>query len=145
MIKFTLMLTSVMLFSAVYADNKASAALNEFAWEKRQLIVFANDLKHPQYRLFLNTKSEFQAEFDDRKLQVWYIIKGQTPKLESQVRGDLKNSDFYESYGVKDNEFKILLIGYDQGVKLRQNEVQIDDLLGEIDQMPMRIQEMSEG
>lgn len=144
MLRVFILFMSIVPFTALYANNNVSEALNQFAWEKRQLIVFSDDITHPQYQLFLKTKTEFQEEFDDRKLHVWHIINGQKPKLESQLQDGLNNNDFHSTFNVNKDEFKILLIGYDQGVKLRQDEVQIDTLFGEIDQMPIRMQEMAE-
>jgi hypothetical protein len=36
----------------------------------------------------------------------------------------------------------VILIGYDQGEKLRQDTVDLERLFAEIDQMPMRVREM---
>jgi len=134
-----------MLFTlSVSANQKVSEALQEYAWDKRQLIVFSPSHEDPQYQLFLKLKDEFREDFDDRKLHVWHVIAGQKVKLDEQIVSDLKSQDFQAAFGVNKTDFNVVLIGYDQEEKLRQNKVQIDYLFAEIDQMPMRIQEMQE-
>ena len=124
------------------ANEKVRLALSEYAWEKRQLIVFAPNSEHKQYQLFKKVEAEFRDEFEERKLHTWYVIANDSVRLDTTVRGDITNQDFRDTYDVSENEFSLLLIGYDQGEKLRQKQVNIDYLFAEIDQMPMRIQEI---
>ena len=124
------------------ANEKVRLALSEYAWDKRQLIVFAPSSENKQYLLFKKVEVEFRDEFEERKLHTWHVIANDSVRLESTVKGDITNQHFRDSYDVGENEFRLLLIGYDQGEKLRQKEVNIDYLFAEIDQMPMRIQEM---
>lgn len=130
--------------------EKVKSALSDYAWEKRQLIVFSPSIEHKQYQVFKKVEAEFAEEFEDRKLHTWHVIANNAIRLNSTERAvmktdivsDITSQDFRESYNVSKNEFRLLLIGYDQGEKLRQKEVNIDYLFSEIDQMPMRIQEM---
>ncbi len=124
------------------ANEKVKSALSEYAWEKRQLIVFAPNIEHKQYQLFKKVSAEFRDEFEERKLHTWHVIANDSVRLDSTVKDDVTNQGFRDSFNVSRNEFRLLLIGYDQGVKLRQKQVNIDYLFAEIDQMPMRIQEM---
>lgn len=64
------------------------------------------------------------------------VTLGKTP------RDDVNAATFQAAYGVTLDAFRVILIGYDQGEKLRQTEVDIDRLFAEIDQMPMRQHEM---
>lgn len=141
-----LLIYTVVLFltTPLFANQKVDKALAEFAWQKRQLVVFAPSLDHPEYKLFLELEKEFKEDFIDRKMHVWHIIAGQQVMLQAQSRTDLQNCAFRETFKVDETAFKLLLIGYDQQEKLRYDKVQIDDLFGEIDQMPMRMQEMRE-
>jgi hypothetical protein len=142
--KWILLTLGILITSPAWANQKVSEALQAFAWEKRQLIVFTASTNDPKYQLFLKVSNKFLEEFEDRKLHIWHVIAGQKVKLDEQTRVDLKASDFQKAFGINGTKFKVLLIGYDQQEKLRQDNVQIDDLFAEIDQMPMRIQEMQE-
>ena len=132
------------------ANEKVRLALSEYAWEKRQLIVFAPSSENKQYLLFKKVEAEFRDEFEERKLHTWHVIANDSVRLEStvnatvneKINNSITNQDFRDTYNVSKNEFRLLLIGYDQGEKLRQEKVNIDYLFAEIDQMPMRIQEM---
>ena len=127
---------------SVFANEKVTSALNEYAWEKRQLIVFAPSKEHTQYQLFKKVTVEFGDELKERKLHTWHVIANDPVRLDSKIQDGIKSQDFREAYTVSNDEFRLLLIGYDQGEKLRQKQVNIDYLFSEIDQMPMRIQEM---
>lgn len=126
------------------ANDTVQQALAEYAWKKRQLIIFSPNINHPEYQLFERLEKEFKDEFIDRRLQVWRVLPNQIVMLESQAQGKINNQDFYQYFQVNTNDFRLLLIGYDQGEKLRQKTVDIDYLFAEIDQMPMRQQEMAE-
>jgi hypothetical protein len=137
---------SLLIFILMQASaaNTVDQALGEYAWEKRQIIVFAPALDHPDYLQFLKKLDEFQEDFTERKLHVWHVVEGQAVKLENiPLQSPIANG-FRKKYGVNTNEFKLILVGYDQQEKLRQNRLQMDDLFAEIDQMPMRLQEMQD-
>jgi len=126
------------------AANTVDQTLGEYAWEKRQVIVFAPALDHPDYLHFLKKLDVFQEDFTERKLHVWHVVGDQAVKLENIRQQSPIANDFRKKYGVSPNEFKLILVGYDQQEKLRQNRLQLDDLFAEIDQMPMRLQEMQD-
>lgn len=130
--------------SSVLADNAVKQALAKYAWEKRQLIVFSPSTEHPEYQLFNRVAKEFGSEFIERRMQTWRVLSGQAVTLENKVQSQLNHQQFYDYYQVKPSDFSMFLVGYDQGVKLRQNKADIDRLFGEIDQMPMRMDEMEE-
>jgi hypothetical protein len=134
----------MVLIIPLWANEKINTTLKEYAWEKRQLIVFSPSVNDDQYKLFLKVQSEFMDEFKDRRLHVWHVISGQKVKLDQEIRADLNDSDFQGAFDVRNTEFKVILVGYDLQEKLRQDKVQIDYLFSKIDQMPMRIQEMQE-
>ena len=139
---FLMILFSSSVYAAESVAQKVRNALNEFAWEKRQLIVFSPSKEHAEYQRFKSIELEFNDEFKERRLQSWHVIANDSVKLDSVTRGDILTQDFRDRYNVDTNEFRLLLIGYDQGEKLRLKKVSIDYLFSQIDQMPMRVQEM---
>lgn len=124
--------------------EKVKSALNEYAWEKRQLVVFSPTSKHKQYQIFKAMQLEFSEDFEERNLHSWHVVGNDSVKLDSRMRAKITSQDFRNTFNVDENKFRLLLIGYDQGEKLRQKQVNIDYVFSEIDQMPMRIQEMQE-
>jgi len=120
----------------------AAKALGEFAWKKRQIVVFTPSADDPRMRNFNTIQRNFADDFAERFLQVWVAEADKRVTLAGKPRSDVSAESFYQRFQVKPNEFRIVLIGYDQGEKLRQSELNIDYLLGTIDQMPMRQQEM---
>ena len=116
--------------------------LDEYAWNKRQLIVFTPDIDHPQYQVLQKTLVDFNKELKERYLHTWHVVADDKVKLGSAIRDDVNNKDFRAYYSVTKDQFRLLLIGYDQGEKLRLQQANIDSIFSAIDQMPMRIQEL---
>ena len=128
----------------VMANDKVTTALSQFAWEKRQLIVFSPSPQHPQYLSYKKQAATFKPEFKDRKLHSWFIVADSPVMLNESLNKDLTSQNFRETFAIRKNEFRVLLLGYDQGVKLRQELVNLELIFSTIDQMPMRAQEMRE-
>ena len=126
------------------ANDKVTSALGQYAWKKRQLIVFSPHAEHDQYQLFIDTLSKVRSEFEERKLHSWHVVADNKVMLNSVVKNDVNNQDFRDAYEIDKNEFQLLLIGFDQGEKLGQQSVNIDFIFSEIDQMPMRMQEIQD-
>jgi len=134
----------VMLFVSnnSFANNNVKIALEKFAWEKRQLVLFSPNENHREYKEFNRLSKLNKFEIDDRNLQTWHVIKNDKVRLDSKFINSFSNKDIREAFKVKPNEFKIILIGYDQGEKLRLTYADLDYIFAKVDQMPMRIQEM---
>lgn len=126
----------------LWATTNVSEALSDYAWQKRQLVVFSPSLDHPELVLFNQVVSEFKVAFDERRLQTWRVLPDQVVTLNKQVNLDLNSQQFQRHFSVNPDDFRLFLVGYDQGIKLQQHRVDIDDIFAEIDQMPIRQQEM---
>lgn len=131
-----------MLSPSVWAGESVAELLNQYAWEKRQLIVYAPSAEHEQLAVFNRVEKEFSEAFEERRLHTWRVIADQPVTLDGKVMGAANGAHFKDHFQFKDAEFALVLVGYDQGEKLRQTEVDIDYLFAEIDQMPMRQMEM---
>ncbi|CAA6819355.1 MAG: Complex I intermediate-associated protein 30 (CIA30) [uncultured Thiotrichaceae bacterium] len=139
-----LLLLTLITPVTVQAEKSVQQALAKYAWEKRQLIVFSPSTDNPEYQRFNQVANEFADDFTERRMHTWRVVPGQAVTLENKAQTTLRHQQFYEHFRMQAADFKILLVGYDQGVKLRQNNVDIVRLFGEIDQMPMRMDEMEE-
>ena len=145
LLSFTLItsiLTSATIQAVVPVLKTPAEALNEFVWKKRQIIVFTPSENDPRLANFHMIRKEFEDDFAERFLQVWVVESGKQVTLKGKTRNDLRAETFYQRFDVQPDEFLVVLIGYDQGEKLRQSEFDIDLILGTIDRMPMRQQEM---
>jgi len=127
------------------ANNNVETTLSQYAWDKRQLIVFTPNETYPEYIKFKQALSESVFEIKDRKLHTWHVIKNKQVRLNTKIINEFTNTEIRSTYGVELDEFRVILIGYDQGEKLRQTRSDISDIFYNIDQMPMRIQEIENG
>lgn len=139
-----LLLFSIITPTQALANEQVKQALQNYAWEKRQLIVFSPSANAPEYLQFNRIVKEFAADFEERRLHTWRVLPKQAITLDYQPQSAVNAQAFYEHFKIKPTEFMVLLVGYDQGVKLKQNPFDVDSLFGEIDQMPMRQDEMEE-
>lgn len=138
------LLALLMLFASthVFSNDNVLSAIGNFAWEKRQLIVFAPDDKHPEYTNFIQLLSQHDFELKDRNLHTWHVIANRPVKLNSNITNRFTNKEIRDMYRVSKDKFKIVLIGYDQAEKSRLSIADLDYIFARIDQMPMRIEEM---
>lgn len=138
---FTLIL---LIFPMLSSANTQAVkdALAEYAWEKRQLVVFTPNLEDERYKQYEVVREAFSDDFSERFLQVWLIQADTQVSLDEVPNETLKPDSFYDLFSADPEAFTVILIGYDQGEKLRLPIFNINQIMGEIDQMPMRQQEM---
>jgi len=120
-----------------------SIDLKGYQWKHRLLFLFAPSGEDPSY-LLLRTEIERQArEVLDRDLLVFHVLD----KGESRLGMDPLNSgqvlSLRKQMAVPPGKFMIILIGKDGGEKIREGRfVGLTEIMGTIDAMPMRQQEM---
>ena len=117
--------------------------LSQFKWKNRLLFLFAEDASDP---LFKNLQSQIMAqktEVDDRDLIVFEVPSkdparmGTTP-LDRQQADSIRNH-----FDIPSNSFSLILVGKDGGIKLkREDRVDLREVFGLIDSMPMRQNEI---
>jgi hypothetical protein len=121
--------------SAATSDTSAEG-LDQFAWHKRLLVVFAPDAR----ALSLTTQRAAIARdheaFAARDLITIEVVGDKVSGASVSAR------ILRQHYGVPDDAFQVLLIGKDTGVKIRSGKpVAATQLTQTIDAMPMRQQE----
>lgn len=136
-------LLSIFWSNLLMANTNVDQALYNYAWEKRQLIVFTPSEDHKEYSKLKTALKNFEEHVEDRKLHTWNIINDDVVFLNDLKTNDITNEEFRSKFKVNINDFMVILIGYDQGVKLKQTETDLQTIFYTIDQMPMRIQELS--
>ncbi|GAA4308911.1 DUF4174 domain-containing protein [Pontixanthobacter gangjinensis] len=118
--------------------------LDKYQWENRLVVVFTpaeeNDMLSSQLRIF---KNKLEA-LKERKLLMIEAIPGKH-KILLPDASEWQESKIYQRLKKTDDNFELILIGLDGGVKLRQTEVlEPEKLFSLIDSMPMRKAEMKD-
>ncbi|WP_366868874.1 DUF4174 domain-containing protein [uncultured Tateyamaria sp.] len=105
--------------------------LNEFVWEKRPIIVFADSPNDPNFRLQMEYLENRERDLVDRDV---IVLTDTDPSVDSALREKLRPRGFM-----------LVLIGKDGGVKLRKPFPRdVREITRTIDKMPMRQREIRE-
>ena len=84
----------------------------------------------------------YRHGLNERDIVVIFVIEDAV-STKGRPAGPVSAVDLREVYGALPHEFRVVLVGKDGGVKLRQEEpISAADLFALIDSMPMRKQEM---
>ncbi|WP_282041546.1 DUF4174 domain-containing protein [Winogradskyella flava] len=134
-----LILIAVLSVSAI----SNSQELEKYKWSNRILLVVSKTETFNKAELQIKNLLLKPKELSERKLLI-YRIHPNIYRIENSNDSDwIINSKLYKTYNAKDDEFKIVLIGLDGGIKLSQNDVlSTEALFSKIDSMPMRASEL---
>lgn len=136
-------LTAAALAALLTANGaaRAESPISGYAWTARPLLVFAPSAKDAR---LLDQAERFRAEaaeLDDRAMPL-ILVAGEDVVID-RARTVLSADALRRHYGVAVDAFAVLLIGKDQGVKLRSDvPVAPDRVFALVDRMPMRQEEM---
>ena len=128
--------------------NLNAQNLEKHTWKNRILVVKTSDSASEIYQEQIK---EFRNATDELKVRkfVLYKITGDDFELINFTNGELNDSGKIAGKSIgkilndKEN-FEVILIGLDGGIKLRQTEVLTkEDLFNIVDAMPMRRSELS--
>ena len=119
--------------------------LAQFQWKNRLLFLFAEDASDPFFKSLQNQIMAQKAEVDDRDLIV-FELPVQGPARMGTRPLDRKEADSIRNhFAIPSNTFSLILVGKDGGIKLkREDRVDLSDVFGLIDSMPMRQREMQQ-
>jgi len=125
------------------ARDPVSIDLNSFKWKNRLLFLFASS---EEDRFYLALKEEITRqgmEIRDRDLLVFEVFEKGESRLGKEHLSSGQVLALRKHLSVRSGQFMIILIGKDGGEKLRQDRlVELKEIFGIIDAMPMRQQEM---
>ena len=129
-------LTAVFSYQAVSKTGQlfktlplAQETLDQYRWTNRPVLLFAPSESDEAYRLQMKILEADRSGLAERDILVLGDI------------GDLGSGQLRETLQI--DEFEIILIGKDGGVKLRSKmPISLEELFSLIDAMPMRRQEM---
>lgn len=122
-----------MLFSSFVVGQN----LAKYQWENRILLVFADDKNDGEMLKQMAILSKEKSGLAERKLKIYQFAKD---KYTTGFSAAWKLSTINKrKYFKKNDDFKVILIGLDGGVKLKQTEIlSTEKLFTIIDGMPMR-------
>ena len=114
----------------------------ELTWEKRVLLVFAPDDQEQSARRQEAILEGIDSGLIERDMTVIRVFADNRVYIDGHSH-EQSAASFYPRFGVNSDEFRVILVGKDGGVKLDQsNTVTGNDLFGLIASMPMRRYEM---
>lgn len=124
------------------------AAINEplesYRWQNRLLLVFVPKVSDARLASIKQTLAEVECEFKDRDLLLGVFATDARSRIGERDVSAYDVAQLRASYGIKSNQFAVILVGKDGQPKSSLSEVpEIEQIFGQIDSMPMRQQEMS--
>jgi Domain of unknown function (DUF4174) len=124
--------------------SAGEAALDRYRWQNRILLVFAPDADSALYRRQQEMLLVAERGLNERDMVIIFVIRD-TVSTKGRPAAAVAAVDLRDAYGVLPHEFRVVLIGKDGDVKLRQEEpISMADLFALIDAMPMRKQEIGQ-
>lgn len=112
-------------------------------WKKRIIIVSASSPKHIGYREQQALLSQNKKGMKERDLIIYRLYNDHWLDPQENALTESEAKAIREAYALPINEFMVVLIGKDGGVKLRERDpVETRTIFQLIDSMPMRKQEI---
>lgn len=120
----------------------ANSMMRDFIWEKRVLLLFTPDDGHASFQQQNQILSEVKDGMAERDMTTIRAMADGTLTVDN-TKQSIAATDFYQRYSVRENEFRVILVGKDCTVKLdKKSIVTAAELFELIDAMPMRQYEM---
>jgi hypothetical protein len=120
-----------------------SMDLTQFQWKNRLLFIFAEDDSHPLYKDLQSQIVAQKAEVNDRDLIVFEVPAQGPARMNTRSLNQKEADSIRDHFAVPSNSFSLILVGKDGGIKLkRSDQVDLKEVFGLIDSMPMRQREM---
>jgi len=122
----------------------AFAQLEQHQWKDRVLLIFAKNEKHPHFLAQTKLLEQQKAALLDRDLLTYKLFSDNTGHYTDDTPLDTTQAGaFQDRFNPEKQNFLMILIGKDGGVKLRSDQpVPPSSLFGLIDGMPMRRAEL---
>jgi len=126
--------------------NGISVTLDQFKWENRVLLIFAEDSDSDMYQAQIKSLHSHQEGLTERDLIIFSVFDQECSNLDGNEIDDISAERIRNDFSDQKEAYSIFLIGKDGGVKLHKNKLlDIDELFNAIDRMPMRKREMRDG
>ncbi len=140
------LIISMIVATAVFVYDRKDALpmdLSEFQWKNRLLFLIAPDSNHPEFKKLQHDIARQPEEVKDRDLVIFEIFEQGESRINTAAVDRQTADSFRDRFGIAKNEFTLILVGKDGGVKLkRKGYVSLATVFELIDSMPMRQNEM---
>jgi hypothetical protein len=140
------MILTVIVIASIFTSQPATTMdvdITHLQWKKRLLLVFAADNAQSNFQGLANEISSRQADVDDRDLVVFEILESGTSRMNRSRIEPQKAASIRKQFGIEPDEFTVILVGKDGGIKLKRNDqVRLEEIFQLIDSMPMRQDEI---
>ena len=118
-----------------------SQNLEKHQWNDRVVLIFSDDKSSSKLKKQVDLFQKEKVSLEERKLKIYQFAEGDFKYGfdDSWKKSTIKTKRFND----KEESFKIVLIGLDGGIKLKQNTILTPEkLFIIIDGMPMRKREL---
>jgi hypothetical protein len=130
------------LLALLVALPSMGHAMQVYQNKKRPLVVFAPTDQHPAFTRQKAVVNGNRLTLSDRDMVIIYVI-GSSVMTELGQGPGMNAAALRSRFRVSDGAFRVLLVGKDGGVKIdTAAPLAMTDLIGEIDRMPMRKDEV---
>ncbi|MFM2422417.1 MAG: hypothetical protein RL291_947 [Pseudomonadota bacterium] len=137
-----LALTLLGLAALVGVQPHEAQALDGYLNRKRPLLIFSPSDSNPNYVRQKNAINGNRIGISDREIVVVYVI-GSAIRTDFGPNPRMSAGAIRSRYRVSEGQFRILVLGKDGEVKRDiQTFVPINEIFAQIDQMPMRREEV---
>lgn len=127
------------------AQSTDPSLLEQYKWEQRLLLVFADTDSSNQYKKQVKEFADHEGGVQDRDLKIFHLFAQGQSRSGSRPITQEKTRTFYQKYKIDEGDFAVILIGKDGTKKLRTSVfLETEKLFSVIDAMPMRQREMDQ-
>ena len=126
-----------------YADTEELFTLDRYRWQKRVLLINAGDDDDVEFVLQARDNNASLDEFEARDMVLVRLLDSPNATAGQRALSSREVEAIRASQGLSANDFCVVLLGKDGGVKMKRSSVTpMHDIYALIDTMPMRRQEM---
>ncbi|MDZ7969199.1 MAG: DUF4174 domain-containing protein [Nostoc sp. DedSLP03] len=130
---------------STHTIKMSSFNLSSQKWQNRVLLLFAPSVDNHNYQQQMQLFNQQQNDFKDRDLVLVQVLATDKSYANGQLIDESSAANLRNRFGVNKENFRVILIGKDGGVKRQETTpVQATAIFEQIDAMPMRQQEMQE-
>ncbi|MGV0104466.1 DUF4174 domain-containing protein [Nostoc sp. DSM 114167] len=130
---------------STHTIKMSSFNLSSQKWQNRVLLLFAPSVDNHNYQQQMQLFNQQQNDFKDRDLVLVQVLATDKSYANGQLIDESSAANLRNRFGVNKENFRVILIGKDGGVKRQESTpVQPTAIFEQIDAMPMRQREMQE-
>ncbi|MBC8769333.1 DUF4174 domain-containing protein [Arenibacter sp. BSSL-BM3] len=137
----------LMTIGILMINHATSQDLKEHQWENRVVLIVSQNEDSMEFQHQIAEFNRLPKELMTRKMLIYEVLPGRYRIMNNQIKGKenewITSTTLFDKFANKEEDFKVVLIGLDGGIKLEKTEVlTTTELFGTIDAMPMRRAEM---